>query len=366
MLDLQIRSIDDKVFLVRFCLSSDDVNKLIEDFELLTGKSFLNDDVENWEVLEGFERDFFVHELNEHGFKEIGPLHFRYLSNLTYNKKLLGVCRFISSSEVFNVEIPTEVNKNSDKKILSAINNKEQAFNYTLLKRGLYYEQASKKVNWFGKIDYELRYIENGKTIDVIKNQHFDMLEDDDIDGSILIGAKIGDFVVLQEEPIVIGALIQNITNRFPYSEEQYDFDVITPIFESFKIRSFTELKEKLFYEYEIECARRIYFDDIINQMVKNVDYEVSDEEIKFFDEEKDAPYQKEYIDTDNKEKKQEIIKKQLLIYYLSELYSNTMFDDFYQVDRAVRLLSLDNNSRSDVYFTINKIIYNYYFMSFI
>lgn len=207
MLELQSKLLGNRVYFIRFCLSKDDVNKLIREYETKTNYSFGENEGTEWAITDSFEHGLFVEELKKHNIKGIGPLKFRYMSDLAYDKPLIGVCRFVKYDEAFDVDYPVSVNPNINLAIDKSNTELDDLFEYVLLSRGLYYEEASRVVNRNAKVDYELRYVSGDQVIEVIKNQHFDMLEDDDIDSSILIGAKIGDFVVLEDDNVTIGAV---------------------------------------------------------------------------------------------------------------------------------------------------------------
>ena len=360
MLEIKTKLIDDQMYFIRFCLSQDQVNEMINEDEEETGIKFYDREEDEYElVLEDFEDNIFPKALAERDIKTMGPLRFRYQTDLNYNTPLIGICKALKYSDSFDVSYPKEISTKVNKIIESKQNSKEDFFEMALLKRGLYFEKADKQVLKYAKVDYELRYVDNDTIIDVIKNQKFDMLEDDDIDADILIGARIGDFVILKDGKIKIGALIQNITNRIPFSENEYDKDVMYPIFKNLKTRSFQEFRDKYYDIYVKKCARDIYFNEIIDQMVNDVSFDVSDEVVKLFDELGDVPFRVSYDDCSSILDKKEIIKKKLLFYYLVQ---NNNFDSVDMYDRIdinfeLTFLSIDELvSIAEVNYEIDKI----------
>lgn len=358
MLELQSKLLGNRVYFIRFCLSKDDVNKLIREYETKTNYSFGENEGTEWAITDSFEHGLFVEELKKHNIKGIGPLKFRYMSDLAYDKPLIGVCRFVKYDEAFDVDYPVRVNPNINLAIDKSNTELDDLFEYVLLSRGLYYEEASRVVNRNAKVDYELRYVSGDQVIEVIKNQHFDMLEDDDIDSSILIGAKIGDFVVLEDDNVTIGAVIQNVTNRYPFNEEDYDEDIVNPILEKLRVNSFNQLKEAFYKEYYKKEARDLYFDDIINQMANSISYDVSSEEIKFFDEYKTKPFESDYNNAKSDKEKKAIIKKKLIYGILvDDLHKLDIdYDSQLKIVNTLITITLDGNVKDeDIAFEVGK-----------
>lgn len=360
MLEIKAKLIDDKMYFIRFCLSQDQVNEIINENEEETGIKFYDREEGDEEfILEDFEEYIFSKALAEHDIKTMGPLRLRYQTDLNYSTPLIGICKGVKYDDSFDVDYPVELSNKVNQRIDGKQKECENFFELALLKRGLYFEKADTQIKKFAKIDYELRYVENDIVIDVIKNQKFDMLEDDDIDADILIGARIGDFVILKDGKIKIGALIQNITNRIPFSENEYDKDVMYPIFKNLKTRSFQEFRDKYYDIYVKKCARDIYFNEIIDQMVNDVSFDVSDEVVKLFDELGDVPFRVSYDDCSSILDKKEIIKKKLLFYYLVQ---NNNFDSVDMYDRIdinfeLTFLSIDELvSIAEVNYEIDKI----------
>ncbi|MBO4667244.1 MAG: hypothetical protein J5666_03855, partial [Bacilli bacterium] len=287
-------------------------------------------------------------------------IKFRYLSDLDFNKPLIGVCRFVKYDDGFNVDYPNKIDEDINIAISGYKKELSNLFEYVLLKRGLYFEEASKIVEEYGKVDYELRYVSHGKVIDVIKNQHFDMLEDDDIDSSLLVGAKIGDFVTLEKGDVTIGAVIQNVTNRYPYNEDDYDIDVMGPIFSHLNIDSFEKLRKAFYKEYFIKVTRDVYFDDAISQMVEEIDYDVSDEVLKFFENYDAAPFYDELNSEKDEEDKKEVVKKILLYYSLVDSSYSTLKIDYNlheQIEKNLMAVTIDGNYKmKDIIFEAGKI----------
>ena len=350
MLELQSKLLGNRVYFIRFCLSKESVNKIIEDYEANTGNSFDPDDDNTILIQDSFENCIFLEELKKHDIKSIGPLKFRYISDFCYGKPLLGVCRFVKYEDAFNVDYPNRVNPHINIAIDEYNQEIDDLFDFVLLNRGLYYEEASRVVNRYAKVDYELRYVSGDQVIEVIKNQHFDMLEDDDIDYNILIGAKIGDFVVLEDDNVTIGAVIQNVTNRYPFNEEDYDEDIVNPILEKLNVKSFAQLKEAFFKEYLKKEARDLYFDDVICQMVKNIHYDVSDEELKFFENNKTKPFDIEFSGAENDDMKKEVIKKKLLYSFLTNDLNKIEIDynTHSRIEKSLITITLDGNTKLD------------------
>lgn len=318
MLELKTKLLDEQVYVVWFCLTKDSVNRYIEDYEEESQTRLIEmDEEDELLALEDFEEDIFRSELEKHNISYVGPLKYKYLSKLNYDSPLIGVCRFIKGSDCFDVPYPAEVSNSAKDTIKEMENYSDDSFDRELLKQGLYYEKASNVVLDNGKIDYELRYVSSGQVIEVIKNQHFDLFEDDDLDKNKLIGAHIGDFVIIDEGTIEIGVLIQNITNRYLYSDSSYDKDLINPILKKFSLSSFNELKEKYKIELQKTLTRDAYFKDLMHQMVENVEYEASDEVIKFFDEYPPYAFRDEYDGCEDDDQKRYIIKIILLYHYL-------------------------------------------------
>ena len=359
MLEIKAKLIDDKMYFIRFCLSQDQVNEIINENEEETGIKFYDREEGDEEfILEDFEEYIFSKALAEHDIKTMGPLRLRYQTDLNYSTPLIGICKGVKYDDSFDVDYPVELSNKVNQRIDGKQKECENFFELALLKRGLYFEKADTQIKKFAKIDYELRYVENDIVIDVIKNQKFDMLEDDDIDGSILIGAKIGDLVILKDDKIKIGALIQNITNRIPFSENSYDKDVMYPIYKSLKTRSFQDFRNKYYEIYKKKCARDIYFKTIIDEMASRVRYEVSDEVVKLFDELNDLPFRSSYEDCSTILEKKVEIKKKLLYYYLV-LKNDLEYTDMYNAidtNEELTFLSInDSVSMSEVNFEINK-----------
>ena len=350
MLELKSKLLGNRVYFIRFCLSKEAVNELIRDYETKTGYSFGENEETEWEVTDDFEHGLFIDELKKHGIKGVGPLKFRYMSDVAYDRPLIGVCRFIKYDDSFNVEYPVKVNPNINIAIDKSSKELDDLFEFVLLNRGLYYEEASRVINRNAKVDYELRYVSGDQVIEVIKNQHFDMLEDDDIDSSILIGAKIGDFVVLEDDNVTIGAVIQNVTNRYPFNEEDYDEDIVNPILEKLRVNSFGQLKEAFYHEYYKKEARDLYFDDIINQMAQSMQYDVSNEEIKFFDEYRTVPFESEYKNAKSNKEKKDIIKKKLLYGVLADDVQKLEidYDSQLKIERTLITITLDGNVKDE------------------
>ena len=342
MLELKITIKDKRLYCVHFSVPA---NKVLEYLEPYTNDTVESDD-QDFFVKDHFENEIFPNELDKRGIKIISPIDYRYFTKYSPNIPFMGVCRFIAYDSAFDVDLPTEVDLKTEELIERDCKYVNDRFNEILLINGLYFEEASNKANKYAKIDYELRYIENGKVFNVVKGQQFDMLEDDDIDPKLFQGVKIGDMVYLSEDKVSICALVQNITNRIPFTGENYDKDVMQQIFNCLDIHDFNLLKELFIKEYKIKSSRDNYIYNIIDEMVKNINYDVSDFEIDFYDELYSLPFENEYIDAKSSSKKKEIIKKKMLFNALSEKYSddiNCYMDLTLKVQDGLNLLMVGN-----------------------
>lgn len=353
MIKIKDTLINNRVHLIRFGVSVDEVNDIIEEFEDITGKRLSNDDLNV--VLSYFETTRFRDLLIENNINYIGPLHFKYLNDVVYGTQLLGICYGIDYDSDYNLELPSQVNQDINSQIDDLIENKNIAFDYLLLNNGLYYEKADTIIKPYGKIDYEIRYLEKGKVFNVIKNQHFDMLEDDDIDASILIGAKIGDFVIIDNSDVTIGALIQNVTNRIPFNEDMYDYDIVFPILKKLGFSTFNELRTKYYEEYSLNCARDLYFNDIITSIANNCHHEVTEDEIDFYNEFGSVPFNDE-LKVDELEEKKEVVKKILTYHYVMEKYCDIEDVDLLNEDPTITEVITDTISNLERNYNQNKI----------
>lgn len=344
MLEFKYQLINDRIYFVRFCLTKDKVNELIDEYQEGCGEIFGEGAEMDISVKETFEEEIFPRSVWKHNLKTIGPKNFRYLTDVKYDSPLIGVCRFLKYHDSFDIKIPDEIDKNADNDIDIQFAKREEGFNEALYLKGLYYEKPVDKVTKYSKIDYELRYQTKGKVFNVVKNQHFDMMEDEDIDYSLLINAKVGDSITLSDGEISIIALIQNITDRVLFSEECHDEDVMYNIYQKLKVKDFSSLRARFYEEYHKQITRDIYIDTIINQMLDDFNYDVSDTEVKFFDELMPIAYATAYEDCDDKEEKKLIIKKIILFYILLAHGDNQErdMDDIVDIDEVINVLSID------------------------
>ena len=344
MLEFKYQLINDRIYFVRFCLTKDKVNELIDEYQEGSGDLFDEGAEMDFSIKETFEEDIFPNAVWKHHLKTIGPKNFRYLTDVKYDSPLMGVCRFLKYDESFDIEIPTEIDKSADTQIDIQFENREEGFKEALYLKGLYYEKPVDKVSKYSKIDYELRYLTNGKVFNVVKNQHFDMMEDEDIDYTLLLNAKVGDSITISDNGITIVALIQNITDRVFFSEEHFDKDVMDTIYQKLKVKDFSALRLRFYEEYQKQITRDIYIDTLINQMLDDFDYEVRDSEVEFFDDLRPVTYAGAYEDCDDKEEKKLIIKKIILFYILLAKADNQErdIDDIVDIDKIINVLSID------------------------
>ena len=357
MLELKTKLLDGQIYVVWFCLTQDSVNDYINKYVEQTA-SELTDIEDDTLILKDFERVIFPSELTKHNIEYVGPLMFRYLSRVSYNSPLIGVCKFIKNSKDYVVPFPNQLDFYINSLIDEYSKKADSYFNLELLNQGLYYEKASDTVSQYGKIDYELRYLSNGEIIEVIKDQHFDLVFDDDLDPQKIIGAKIGDFIIIDEDQVVIGVLIQNITNRYLYNENEYDEDIINPILKKLNLTSFEELKNSFINEYRKYVARDRYFINLLANMADDVKCDVGDKVIDFLKECNPYPYKKDCTCCLNEAERNDAIKK-LLIYYnlcdneLREVDSSEKLE----ISNSLKIFHLNGNLEDgELSYEINKV----------
>ena len=360
MLELKITIKENRLYCVHFCVHQ---NKVTEYFDTYDATDV--DDID-FLVKDQFENILFPNELENRGIRIISPIDYRYFTKYSPNLPFMGVCRFVAYDSAFDVDSPLEIDLKTEEIIERDYKHVEERFDEILLVNGLYFEEASNKANKYAKIDYELRYIENGSVFNVVKGQQFDMLEDDDIDPKLFQGVKIGDTVYLNEGKVSICALVQNITNRIPFTARNYDKDVIQQIFDRLKIYDFNIIKELFIKEYLIKSTRDNYIYNAITKMAKDINYDVSDMEVDFYDEINSLPFDSEYIDAKSNSKKKEIIKKKMLFNALKEKYSddiNCNMDLTLKVQDALAILMVGTlPTLEEVTYEIDKIYILDYF----
>ena len=325
MLELKISIRDNKLYCIHFRVFESEIKKYIDTNEM----EFDDEDSRDVFIKDYFENELFPLELEKRGIKPISPIDFRYFTDYSPNVPFMGVCRFISYDKAFDVSIPNEVDLEVEELINEDYSEVDERFDEMLLASGFYFEKAGSVVEKYAKIDYELRYLENGKVFNAVKGQHFDMFEDDDIDPNLFIGAKIGDEITLNEDLISICALIQNITNRIPFTPDNYEKHVIRQTFNILKISDFQSFKERFKEEYLLKATRDNYICNLIDKMVKLVNYDVSEEEIDFFDKIVSLPFEIEYDETKTRDEKKEIIKKKMMFYALSKKSQSAGIDNY-------------------------------------
>ncbi len=351
MLEFKYQLINNRLYFVRFCLTKDKVNELIDEYKLDTGDMFDDGAELDMAIKETFEDEIFDRSVLKHNLKTIGPKDFKYLTDVKYDSPLIGVCRFLKYDDSFNISIPSKIDDSASEKIEKEFKKKDDGFKEALYLKGLYYEEPASSATLYSKIDYELRYLTNGKVFNVVKNQHFDMLEDEDLDFFLFLNSKVGDIITLSESDISIVALIQNITNRVFYSEDKYDKDVMDIIYHKLKVKDFSSLRNLFYEEYLKHITRNIYIDTVINSMLESFKYEVSETEIEFFDNLKPITYLNEYENSDDKEEKKLIIKKIILFYVLLDNANDEErdFSDVVDIDEVMNVLTIDGAASVEV-----------------
>ena len=139
--------------------------------------------------------------------------------------------------------------------------------------------EAIEIVNKNSVVEYDLEYTNDGKILDKIENQEFDMEIDKDLDPKLFIGKKIGDIIVLDSDQLTSQAKIKGIYKKKLYDSDHYVKEDI----EELGFDSFEEFEDVYIDAAEHEAYEDKIVDILTDELLKENDIEFSDELLSFY-----------------------------------------------------------------------------------
>ncbi len=188
----------------------------------------------------------------------------RFFTSAVEADYFMGVMTAYLIPNDVKIAIPNSVSQDVIDKLLNVSQNTQKNFQKKLIECGLYYNKKADVVSSFSVITYDLHYQKDDIVINTIKDQVFDMNEDEDINKELFLGAHLGDKIVVDEDDILVIAEIKKIRDKIPYSNSKYNADKIAEIdysdfdemYNEFK-KAYTNLsKVNILFDYILEYAR--------------------------------------------------------------------------------------------------------------
>lgn len=176
----------------------------------------------------------------------------------------IGVMTAYLIPDDVKIAIPTTISQEVADKLLYVSKSMKSNFQKKLIECGLCYNKKVDVVSDYSTITYDLHYQKDDIVINTIKDQTFDMSNDEDINREIFLKAHVGDKIVVDEDEIVVVAEITKIRDKIPYSDERYNGDKLLEygysdfdeMYQDFK-KSYTNLsKVNIVFDYILSYAR--------------------------------------------------------------------------------------------------------------
>lgn len=277
-MELSIKTINNQMCKVYFYLSAEEIKKIYESNRLqydMSGDSFTK------MLIEGMIYNYIEHNLLDNTLleKDIIPISnkdIHYLLPLSFDKPLIGVATFPKLLDPINLKLPSYIEYDNDNEINKCA---KKRFKNILKEKGFHLLEEIEIVNKNSVVEYDLEYTNDGKILDKIENQEFDMEIDKDLDPKLFIGKKIGDIIVLDSDQLTSQAKIKGIYKKKLYDSDHYVKEDI----EELGFDSFEEFEDVYIDAAEHEAYEDKIVDILTDELLKENDIEFSDELLSFY-----------------------------------------------------------------------------------
>ncbi len=190
---------------------------------------------ENTPFYEFLEEEVLKQEIMRSGIVTSQIMKVKYFTLYTAKYPIVGIIKVVGIPENYEIDFPNEIKMLTvNKKML------EKRFDEMLLRTEKFNLKETDICDKNCVFNYDLRYVNNGKVINEIKDQEYDTDLDHEIDSTLYIGVKKGDIIILSQDELVVEACITNVYKKEPYNQNMYNLDC----FEEFEFTDFNEFKK--------------------------------------------------------------------------------------------------------------------------
>ena len=165
--------------------------------------------------------------LNKNGIRCLSTRDTKYFNDSNPQIPFMGVTKVFVLDDNLKLAIPENLSDSVKEEIANLHKTIDKEFEEILIKIGLFYQESTEIVCENSQVFYNLHYKKNGVYINTLKNQLFDMNEDNDIDKNLFLGAQVGDQIIINSDDVVIEAEITNVISKIPYSKTRFESDNI-------------------------------------------------------------------------------------------------------------------------------------------
>lgn len=333
-MELVIRMINEQMVRAYFSISAKKAKMLYDNFSKLNitdcdipFEEFIHDT-----VIRHVELNLVDFALQKRNIIPISKKDIRYLSPLKLGYPLIGVCTVAIEIDSHEFKLPEFIDFDDDDLVDKLAFND---FQKTLSEKGFYSKRESDIVEKDSVIIFDLNYTLNGKVLNSIENQEFDMENDTDIDASSLLNCKVGDRVIIdQQNELTTEVVIKTVYSKRVYDALNYDSQKIKAL----GYNSFAELENEYLQAKEREIYEQKLLEIIALKVLEVNDFVFSDELINH--------YQKIY-GTSLQEIKMQYALDYLLSYLEGEDDGDLLFDeDVEQIKKELNVLNFEKRAK--------------------
>lgn len=225
--------------------------------------------------------------LNKNGIKCLSTRDTKYFNDSNPQIPFMGVTKVFVLDDSLKLALPQSLSGSVREEIENLHETIDKEFEEILIKIGLFYQESTEIVCDNSQVLYNLHYKKDDVIINTLKNQLFDMNEDNDIDKNLFLGAQVGDRIVINSDDVVIEAEIINVVSKIPYSKTRFDVNNINELGYSSLEDMYDDFEKSYYLLNKIE----IIYNYIEDYAVKNTNFKIPKELKEIFL--KNNPYNK-------------------------------------------------------------------------
>ena len=212
--------------------------------------------------------------LNKNGIKCLATRDTKFFNNSNPQIPFMGVTKVYILDEDFKLSLPLGLNNSVKEEIDNLSQTIEKDFEDVLIKIGLFYQESTEIVCDNSQVFYNLHYKKDGVIINTLKNQLFDMNEDNDIDKNLFLGAQVGDRIIINSDDVIIEAEILSVISKIPYSKTRFDVNNINEL----GYISLEDMYDDFEKSYYLLNKVEIIYNYIVDYAMKNTNFKISKE----------------------------------------------------------------------------------------